>query len=98
MALIRIARSHHLCRADMRAQIESVADELQEKLHARCHWDGDTAHFTRRGASGSIKLDDNRVTIEITLGLPLSPLKSQVEKTVNDRLDRILAGRAATRD
>ena len=91
MPVIRIARTHHLSRAEMRAQIESFANELQEKLHAQCHWDGDTAHFARRGASGSIKVDDDQVAIEITLGLALSPLKSQVEKTVNDRLDRILA-------
>lgn len=91
MAVIRIARNHGLSRADMRAQIEGLADELKEKLHARCQWDGDTAHFTRSGASGSIKVDDERVAIEITLGLALTPLKSKVEKTVNDRLDQLLA-------
>jgi putative polyhydroxyalkanoate system protein len=90
MAVIRITRSHHLSRGDLRVEIERLADEIREKLHARCHWDGDVAHFVRRGASGSITLDDARIAIEITLSLPLSPLKSQVEKTVNDRLDQLL--------
>ncbi|HTK98444.1 MAG TPA: polyhydroxyalkanoic acid system family protein [Pseudomonadales bacterium] len=91
MAVIRVTRNHRLPRVDLRAQIESLADEIQEKLHARCRWDGDTAHFSRSGASGFIKLDDERIAIEITLGLALTPLKSRVERTVNERLDEILA-------
>jgi len=91
MAVIRISRNHHgLPRAELRAQVESLADEIQQKLQARCRWDGDTAHFSRTGASGTIKLDDERIAIEITLGLALSPLKSRVEKTVNERLDQML--------
>ena len=91
MAVIRITRNHRLPRANLRAQIETLAREIEQKLKARCSWDGDTAHFTRSGASGSIKLDDDHVAVEIALGLALAPLKSRVEKTVNERLDEILA-------
>lgn len=91
MAVIRITRTHHLARADLRAQVERLADEIQQKLQARCRWDGDTAHFSRSGANGSIKLDDERIAVEISLGLALTPLKSRVEKTVNERLDQMLA-------
>ncbi len=91
MAVIRITRNHSLSRAHIRAHIEGLTDELQRKLNAQCRWDGDTAHFSRTGAKGAIHLDEGRIDIEITLGLALSPLKSQVEKTVNERLDRLLA-------
>ncbi len=91
MTVIRITRNHRLPRAELRAQIEPLAREIEERLHARCRWDGDTAHFSRRGASGTIKLDDECIAIEIALGLVLSPLKSGVEQTVNERLDELLA-------
>jgi putative polyhydroxyalkanoate system protein len=91
MAVIRVTRKHRLSRRDLRAEIGSLANEIQEKLHARCEWDGDTAHFSRTGASGSIKFDDEHIAVEITLGLALSPLKSRVERTINDRLDQLLA-------
>lgn len=91
MAVIRIKRTHHLPRADLRGHIETLAREIEEKLQARCRWDGDTAHFSRSGASGSIKLDDQEIAVEIALGLALTPLKSRVERTVNERLDQMLA-------
>ncbi len=91
MAVIRITRNHRLPRADLRAQVESLAREIEDKLQARCRWEGDTAHFSRSGASGSIKLDDEHIAVEIALGLALTPLKSRVEKTVNERLDQMLA-------
>ena len=90
MAVIRISRNHGLPRADLRVQVESLADEIQQKLQARCRWDGDTAYFSRAGASGSIKLDDEHIAVEITLGLALSPLKARVERTVHERLDEML--------
>jgi putative polyhydroxyalkanoate system protein len=91
MAVIRIKRTHRLPRADLRGQIETLAREIEEKLQARCRWDGDTAHFSRSGASGSIKLDDEEIAVEIALGLALTPLRSRVERTVNERLDQMLA-------
>lgn len=91
MAVIRIKRNHRLPRSDLRVQIESLAHEIEEKLQARCRWEGDTAHFSRSGASGSIKLDDDEIAVEIALGLALTPLKSRVERTVNERLDQMLA-------
>lgn len=91
MAVIRITRSHRRPRAELRVQIENLAREIEDRLNAQWHWDGDTAHFSRKGASGFITLDDERVAVEIKLGLALTPLKSRVEQTVNDRLDELLA-------
>lgn len=91
MRHIRITRKHQLARADLRAKIEPLVAEIEERLQARCRWDGDTAHFSRTGASGSITLDDECIAVEVALGWAFTPLKSRVEQTVNDRLDELLA-------
>ena len=91
MSVIRISRPHRLDHAHIRAEVESLAAELQHKLHASYHWEGDTMCFSRTGASGHIRVERDSIAIELKLNLALSPLKSKVERTVMDYLDRHLA-------
>ncbi len=91
MSTIRIRRPHRLDHEQIRAEVESLAAELRHKLHARYHWEGDTMCFSRAGASGHIKVEKDSIAIEVELSLALSPLKSKVERTVTEYLDRHLA-------
>jgi len=91
MSVIRIVRPHRLDHAHIRAEVEALATELEHKLHARYHWEGDTMRFSRAGASGHIKVDVDSIAIEVKLGLVLAPLRAKVERTVTDYLDRHLA-------
>jgi putative polyhydroxyalkanoate system protein len=91
MPTIRIVRQHHLPHDEVRADVEELAAELRDKLRADFHWDGDTLCFSRTGASGTIKVGEDSIAVEVNLSLALSPLKSRVETTVTDYLDRKLA-------
>ena len=55
------------------------------------HWEGDTLHFSRTGASGTITLDPERLEIQVELGLLLRPFTNAVEQSVNEYLDEYLA-------
>jgi putative polyhydroxyalkanoate system protein len=91
MSLIRIERTHRLDHAHIRAEVESLAAELEHKLHGRYHWEGDTLRFSRAGASGQISVHPSSIVIEVKLGLALMPLRASVERTLKDYLDRHLA-------
>jgi putative polyhydroxyalkanoate system protein len=91
MPVIHITRSHHLSHDAVRAEVEALAGELEHKLHARYHWEGDELRFSRSGASGSIRVEPGTIAVEVKLGLALAPLRGQVERTVRDYLDRRLA-------
>jgi len=91
MSIIHIVRPHNLPHDEIRADVEALASDLQKKLHARYHWEGETLRFSRTGASGSIRVEVDRITIDVKLGLVLAPLKGQLERMVHDYLDERLA-------
>lgn len=91
MATIFIQRKHSLAPNELRRHVDALAENLQRKLSAEYHWEGDTLHFSRSGASGMIKLEPTQLEIQIKLGLLLLPLKNSVKQSVNEYLDEYLA-------
>ena len=90
MATVKITRKHQLERDKVRDEIQSLAEKLSKELSANYQWQGDRLEFKRSGANGHIDIGDAEVDIEIKLNMLLSPLKSTIEKTVNDYLDERL--------
>ena len=91
MATIFIQRKHSLAPNELRRHVDALAEDLQRKLSAKYHWEGDTLHFSRTGASGTITLDPERLEIQVELGLLLRPFTNAVEQSVNEYLDEYLA-------
>jgi putative polyhydroxyalkanoate system protein len=91
VAQIHIEREHGLGLEEARRQIDQVAETLQGQLHAHFHWEGDRLEFDRPGASGVIEVAEDRVTLDIRLGLLLRPLKGTIERTITEQLDSHLA-------
>ena len=91
MATIHVSRAHRLEPERIRAEVENLAQNLARELSASYSWNGDRLDFKRSGASGFIDIHGDRLEIEIKLGKLLAPLKSTVEKKINDYLDRALA-------
>jgi putative polyhydroxyalkanoate system protein len=91
VSVIRINRKHNMPLDQARQQVREVVDKLQRKIAADYTWNRDTVSFKRSGASGRIKVDDRQIDVEVKLGLVLSPMRSSVEKAINDYLDENLA-------
>jgi putative polyhydroxyalkanoate system protein len=91
MPTIHISRPHRLSHDAVRAHVEGLAQELHQQLDADYHWEDDTLHFSRTGASGSIVVGKDSVVVEVKLSMLLGPFKSKVEHAVNEYLDRHLA-------
>lgn len=91
MSHISIQRRHHMSRDAAKQQVETLAETLKDKLGAQYQWQDDTLNFSRKHASGHIRVSDEQVDIEVSLGLVLRPLKGSLEKLVTDYLDEHLA-------
>ncbi len=90
MANIHIKRQHHLAHDEAKKRVEEVAEELKKKLDADYAWKGDTLQFKRSGASGSIKLSDEYIELDVKLGMLLTPMKGKIESAITEKLDLAL--------
>ena len=91
MANIHIQREHNLTRSDAKAKVEELAKDLQDKLGANYHWEGDCLRFQRSGASGFIDVKDGLVEVNVKLGLMLTPMKGMIESSIQEGFDVALA-------
>jgi putative polyhydroxyalkanoate system protein len=90
MANIRIKRSHRLGLDNARSEVEKIAKSLKSDLQADYQWSGNKLLFKRSGASGTIDVGGNYIDLDIKLGLLLSPMKGQIESSINQKLDAAL--------
>lgn len=91
MAIIHITKSHQLDQKTVRANVQELADTLVEKLSAEYRWDNDRLIFKRSGASGFVRIGDQEIEVEIKLGMLLTPLKGNIEKTITEYLAQHLS-------
>jgi len=91
MPKIEIHRPHQLSIPEARAVVDKVAARMHEKLGMQGEWQGDTLHFSRPGASGTIAVSSDAILVNAELGMMLSPLKGMVEQEIRRKLDEHFA-------
>lgn len=90
MARIHVERSHQLGKAAVREKAEQLAERLAREYDVRYQWRGDTLEFSRSGADGRIEVSDDRVNVEVKLGLLLSAMGGSVKREIEKALDEYL--------
>lgn len=95
MATISIDRTHNLPHSSARDLAERLARDLEKRYSLAWSWEGDAIHFERPGVSGRMHIGAMNITLDIKLGLLLTPLRSTIEKEINAQLDA-LTGRTKT--
>ena len=89
MSDITVIRPHHLSPKKARLAAEHVAADLKSQYGLDYRWDGDgVLSFKRPGLSGQLTLARKQVTVEVRLGLLLSPLKASFEREIQDFFDQ----------
>jgi len=91
MSVIRVTRTHNFGIESARAEVERIAQRVQEDYGADYCWNGDTLEFSRSGVSGQIKVTDDSLDLTIRLGLLLTAIKGQVEEKIVAKIDQHLA-------
>ncbi len=98
MADIELTRPHTLGKDGARQAVERVARDLEQTLHFKQRWQGDTLHVQRTGAEGRIDVRDDAVQVIIELGFLLKSMRGQVRREAERLLDRHLKGGRPTTD
>ncbi|MDC9719693.1 MAG: polyhydroxyalkanoic acid system family protein [Gammaproteobacteria bacterium] len=90
MASIQVSYPHQRTMADAREAVQAFSGKLEAKLGVKSHWEGDRLKLERPGVVGSMLLADGAVEVELTLGMMLTPMKSQIEAEIHKQLGRCL--------
>ena len=90
MARIDVQRPHSLGREVAREKAKQLAERLAREYAVRYSWNGDTLEFKRSGADGRIEVGEDRVRVQLNLGLLLSAMSSSIKREIEDVLDKSL--------
>ncbi len=90
MSRITIERSHSLGLEVARNKAESLAQRLASEYDVNYRWSGDTLEFKRSGVDGHIVVGQDRVCVELRLGLLLSALGGTIRHEIEEALDKHL--------
>lgn len=90
MAKIKLAYPHQHSLAEARVALAALSTKLETKLGVKSTWQGDLLMLQRQGVQGSMLLTQGLVEVELTLGMMLAPMKSQIEAEINKQLTRCL--------
>jgi putative polyhydroxyalkanoate system protein len=90
VASITIQRRHRLGLAQARERVGELAHALEQDLEATWQWQGDELRFERAGASGCVRVDEERLDVEVKLGLLLRPFRERIAAQISDRLDSLI--------
>lgn len=90
MARIIVERTHSLGRDAARRKAEQLAANLATDFGVRCQWQGDVLEVKRSGADGRIEVEENRVRVQLNLGVLLSAMGSNIQGQIERALDKAL--------
>ncbi len=74
----------------MREAAQRLAERLARDYNAKYDWQGDSVVFSYKGLNGVIRMQPGEVDVRIRLGLLLQPFKGQIERGVEEALDKVL--------
>lgn len=87
MPKLVIEEAHALTGDEAKKRVEALHKSLADKLAFALSWRSDTeAKLERTGALGSIKIEPQRILVNLDLSFALSPLKGKIEGWIRDGL------------
>ncbi|MBA3776373.1 MAG: polyhydroxyalkanoic acid system family protein [Betaproteobacteria bacterium] len=97
MATISIAKHHALSLKKAKGVAEKIAKDLQKRFDLDYAWEGNRIDFERPGVSGQLLVGRDSITLDVRLGLLLTPIKGTIEREIIAQLDRLVgnAGKGA---
>ena len=95
MAVISIAKKHSLSHRNAKDVAERVAKDLKKRFELDYAWHGDDVDFERPGISGRMHVGKDAISLDVRIGLLLTPLKPAIEREIHATLDKLVAARKA---
>lgn len=66
---------------------EGLASDLSNRFSLRYGWQGNTLNVKGSGVTGSLRLSEQEILVELDLGLMVRPFKGALAKDIESRLD-----------
>lgn len=95
MPSISIAKPHALSHRKAKDVAERLAKDLQKRFDLAYEWEGDNVNFERSGVTGRMHVGKTRITLDVKLGLLLTPLKPAIEREIHAQLDKLTDTKSA---
>lgn len=93
MADISLNRQHEMDTAVLRERLQGLADWLKQKYGIRSRWQGDTCLLEGAGLKkGVVEVTPSQIKVEVNLALMAKMLKGQIQKEVDNKISKVLAG------
>jgi putative polyhydroxyalkanoate system protein len=90
---ISMAKPHDLDTAVLRERLQELADWLKKKYGIRSRWEGDSCLLEGSGLKkGVVTMTPTEVRVEVTLAMLAKMLKGQVEKEIDNKINKVLMG------
>ena len=93
MAVISIAKKHALSHRSAKSVADRIARDLTKRFELDYAWNGDPVDFERPGISGRMYVGKDAISLDVKLGLLLTPLKPAIEREIPSTLDKLVAGK-----
>jgi putative polyhydroxyalkanoate system protein len=90
MASISIAKRHQFSHKKAKDVAEKIAKDLNQRFDLDYAWEGDDIEFERPGVSGRMHVGKDRISLDVSLGFLLTPLKPAIEREIHAQLDRLI--------
>ena len=69
---------------------DRIAEDLKEQYSVTTRWQGDSMHVEGSGLSGQLLVDERHIELRVQLGFALKlmegPIRSVIEKTIDEEL------------
>jgi putative polyhydroxyalkanoate system protein len=90
MPTISVAKKHAMSHRKARDVAERIAKDLKQRFALDYAWDGDDVDFERPGVSGRMHVGKDSISLNVQLGLLLTPLKGAIEREIHAQLDKLV--------
>ncbi|MFF7707544.1 polyhydroxyalkanoic acid system family protein [Pseudomonas sp. NPDC007930] len=90
MSQITVEREHQLGYSVAHERAEKLVDKLVSKYDIEAQWAGDHVQLKRSGITGQVHVAEDKVKVELKLGMMLSMMAPMIEAEINKALDKYL--------
>lgn len=92
MPKVDIEQAHSVTAEDAKKKLDALSKDLSDKYGLAVKWLSDThAKIERTGVTGAIKIEAQRVLVNLDLSFALTPLKGKIETRIREELQKLFA-------
>ena len=91
MSMIHVEHKHSLTMDDALTRARAVTEDIAQRVSATVTWSGTTATFKGTGFSGTAKVAENLIAVDVDLAMLLRPMKAKIEERIERSLEKRFA-------